>query len=141
MLDKTKFIEARASGKSKTQAAIIAGASPRSAKVTGSRLSKNADVQKEFDKQVRKSEVTIQELLAVYKRALTATKFDQFTGEHMDDHTTQMKAADKFMSFLGISFKQNIPIAQNDAPMTAAMKQALNNGDDVALLGLLSKNE
>ena len=140
MLDKTKFIEARAAGENQTQAAIIAGAKPKNARVAGTRLSKDHQVQRAFKRALKDSGVKLDDLIQVYVRALKAEKtiVDKITGEVWKDpdYATQMKAADKFMNFIGVNKQSSEPIPDG---MNNAMRQALAAGDDVALLALMKR--
>lgn len=137
-LNKVKFIEAKAAGANNTQAALAAGSTPKGARRSGTRLSKDQKVQKAFQAALKRSGVKMDDLLDVYVGALKAEKtiVDKLTGEVWKDpdYATRMKAADKFMNLLGVNKASAL-----EAPdiMSNAMKKALDNGDDVALLALM----
>ena len=136
-LDKSKFIEARLQGKNKTESALIAGASNKlAAQKAGYRLSKDLDVKKQVSKALKRHDIKIDTLIQVYAEALKAEKTDRITGEITIDHSTRMRASDKFMDLLGINTRPNTETATShniSQQSNTEILGALKSGDEVEL--------
>lgn len=145
-LNKTKFLEAKAQGKNNTQAALAAGSkSTNAAEKAGWRLSNTVSVQRELQRAVKQSGITMQQCINVFADAMTADK--QTTDDDGNiifkpDYTTRMKAAERFMKLMGVD--QAIDPAMVQPAPTNQLKdkkllQALQEADEVQLLGAVFK--
>jgi phage terminase small subunit len=143
MLDKTKFIEAKAEGKNNTEAALQAGSkTPRAARQAGYRLNRQPDIQKQLNKSIKRHNITVDLIMTIYAEAAKAEKVvivgkgDDAFADVTPDHMVRMKAADKFSDLLGINsrLKSQNTMSQNiTQQMTPELQAAINSGDEVEL--------
>lgn len=136
-LDKQKFIEAKAIGKNNTEAALQAGAKNRiAAHKAGYRLSKDTMVQKQIDKAIKKADIDLSDLIAVFTDAMKAEKIDRITGEISIDYSTRMRAADRLLDLSGITTRLKDKTSESHNITEQGSKEiqaAMKAGDTVEL--------
>lgn len=106
---KTKFIKAKAEGKTNIAAGLAAGAPTKeAASKYAQRLSKDVHVQEAINKALLKHGITLEHAIAPIGKALKATKVqitgqgDQAFAEVVEDIELQLKGSDRALKLMGI---------------------------------------
>lgn len=140
------FAKAKASGKTATEAALLAGSkNDISARKYATRVSRivavDQAIQKELRKQLRKHDITPKRILGIISDAMNATKV-VVTGKDEDafaevqpDHSTRLRAATMASDLLGLRYKPSTPDQSPtnvpNSPNTEQIAAALESGDEV----------
>ncbi len=108
-VDKLKFVEARARGLSKTQAAFEASGAttPASAATIGGRLEKDLTIQQAVAEAMQRAGLTIDKVIAPVAEAMQANQTATFKGtvytSDKPDHSVRLKAAGMAQNLMGLT--------------------------------------
>lgn len=135
-----KFIEWKLKGQNNTEAAISAGYSVKSARITGSSLMQKPHIREAIGITTEQLGITFYKAVKPITDALEANKIstDKDSGEHFDsgipDHGVRLKASAMALDLLGMRRSLKIPESQNTNPqMNSDLAEAMKNNDTIEL--------